>query len=565
MTKHNLLLTAAALALAGTLTAYVIDVPSMAQSNPGDDDGDEDDDDDGDGDDDAGVPDPDDPDTDPPGDDDGDPGSGDADDDGPGGDDGGGAGGDDGGTDDGGDSDDGAAAGGGSAGGDDDDSESDDDDGAPAAAASGGGGDDDGDDDGDDGDDDDAPAASNGAGGDDDDDNGGGGDDDGPTENAPGNSGGDAGDDDDAVLEIIGGGSESESERLRLDERDGIDTDREGFRYRAHEFVAIDLQPTELAELRRRGIEVVRSSRLGALTGTLYLLRGPASANDQDLLGQIDDVADPGALSLNHLFDSTSARVRTQGKAPPVARPACGCRIGLIDTGVASSLPAFRHVQVEQRAFNAAAPVPQLHGTAIGHLFAGTAAKPGARTRIHVADIFAGPRGTAGSTYALVQALDWMAAQGVPVINVSLAGPRNAVVAASIDRLTSKGHVIVAAAGNDGPAAPPVFPGAYTGVIAVTAVDQRRQIYRYANRGSYVDFAARGVNVPSMDPKGLRTSTTGTSFAAPVIAARLAAALTRPNVAAAKAAVAALEASATDLGAPGRDATFGQGLVEEAP
>jgi subtilisin family serine protease len=265
------------------------------------------------------------------------------------------------------------------------------------------------------------------------------------------------------------------------------------------------------------------------------------------------------------LFDSSSARVRTQAKAPPLARPACGCRIGLIDTGVAASLPAFRHVQIEQRAFNAATPQPQLHGTAISHLFAGTAPRAGTRTRIQIADIFAGPRGTAGSTFALVQALDWMAAQGVPVINISLAGPRNAVVANTIERLAARGHVIVAAAGNDGPAAPPVFPGAYSGVIAVTAVDQRRQIYRYANRGAYVDFAAPGVNVSAMDPKGLRASATGTSFAAPVVAARLATSLTRPNPAAARAAIAALEATARDLGPPGRDPIFGQGLVEEAP
>jgi subtilisin family serine protease len=129
--------------------------------------------------------------------------------------------------------------------------------------------------------------------------------------------------------------------------------------------------------------------------------------------------------------------------------------------------------------------------------------------------------------------------------------------------LTKKGHLIVAAAGNDGPAAPPVFPGGYGAVVAVTAVDARQQVYRYANRGAYVDFAAAGVDVSAMDPAGLRASATGTSFAAPIVAAQLAARMTRPDVNAAKAAVAALEKQARDLGSPGRDPTFGSGLVED--
>jgi subtilisin family serine protease len=257
--------------------------------------------------------------------------------------------------------------------------------------------------------------------------------------------------------------------------------------------------------------------------------------------------------------------VRKQGKKATASRPACGCRIGLIDTGVATSLAMFKHVQVEQRAFNSSVASPRLHGTAVAHLFAGTQAKAGQRTRIVVADVFGGPRATSGSTYALVKALDWMAAQGVPVINISLAGPRNPVVATTVERLVKKGHVIVAAAGNDGPAAPPVFPGAYSGVVAVTAVDNSQQIYRYANRGQYIDFAARGVNIPSIDSRGVVTSATGTSFAAPIVAARLAKLLPRADVAQAQVALGSLEKQARDLGTPGRDGTYGHGLIEDQP
>jgi len=255
---------------------------------------------------------------------------------------------------------------------------------------------------------------------------------------------------------------------------------------------------------------------------------------------------------------------RKRGAKVP-QRAACGCEIGLIDTGVATNLAYFKHVALVQRAFNGKAPQPQarLHGTAVAHLMAGTTRHSASATKIYVADIFSGPRATSGSSYALIKALDWLAAQGVPVINISLSGPRNPAVASAVARITRRGHIIVAAAGNDGPAAPPVFPGAYDGVVGVTAVDGANRVYRYANRGAYVDFSARGVAVTAIDAKGALRDATGTSFAAPVIAARLAAQLRKPDVAASRQVIRNLEAQARDLGAPGRDPIYGAGLIAE--
>ena len=50
-------------------------------------------------------------------------------------------------------------------------------------------------------------------------------------------------------------------------------------------------------------------------------------------------------------------------------------------------------------------------------------------------------------------------------------------------------------------------------------------------------------------------------FAAPVIAARLAARMRKPDVASSQAAVRALEAEARDLGPRGRDPIYGAGLI----
>ncbi len=563
------------------LTVGMLAYPVEAQSSDDDDSevGESD------GDDDAEVPDPDDEVNDPGDDDftddplDEDPGQ-DPGDDAPA-DEGSG---DDGGFDDSGDlgagDDDGAGSGDddGAGSGDDDGPGSGDDDGPGSGDDDGpGSGDNDGAGSGDDdgpgsGDDDGTGSGDDDSSGSGDDDSSGSGDDD---SSGSGNDGPGSGDDDSSGSgnddfefigdeEITGGGAETEAERLARDEAEGIDTDRDGFRYRSQEFVALDLDPGDLAQLQADGFELLRSDQLDELGHSVHLLRGPAALSDADALTALEEVADPGSLSFNHLFDSSSARVRRTTAPAPPERTACGCTIGLIDSGVAANLSSFRHVSLEQRAFNGSQVSPRLHGTAVAHLFAGTRGREGQRTRILVADIFSGDRATSGSTYALVRALDWMAEQRVPVINVSLAGPRNNVVAQTVARLAGRGHLIVAAAGNDGPAAPPVFPGAYRNVVAVTAVDGRNRIYRYANRGTYVDFAARGVDVAAINTDGNTTVATGTSFAAPVVAARLASRLRTVDAQAARNAVDALMAEVTDLGEPGRDSTYGNGLVPEA-
>ena len=360
-------------------------------------------------------------------------------------------------------------------------------------------------------------------------------------------------------------GAESAATRAELDLRDHIDTDDEGFRYRRGEFVALDLSDDDLALLEGQGFEVVAREQLASVEGTLLLLRGPPQLTGEAARDALDALGDPDSIGLNHLFDSAATRTRKARAKTAPSRAACGCEIGLIDTGVAADLANFSHVKLTQEAFNGKQTEARLHGTAVAYLVSGTKGNPARATRIYVADIFSGPRETAGSSFALIKALDWLAARKVPVINISLSGPRNPAVAKAIARIAGQGHIIVAAAGNDGPAAPPVFPGAYDGVVGVTAVDAQDRVYRYANRGGYVDFAARGVAVAAIDDKGALRDATGTSFAAPIVAARLAARLRTPDAAASRRAVQALEGEARDLGPRGRDPIYGVGLIGEQP
>ena len=98
----------------------------------------------------------------------------------------------------------------------------------------------------------------------------------------------------------------------------------------------------------------------------------------------------------------------------------------------------------------------------------------------------------------------------------------------------------------------------------MTAVDHNLAIYSRATQGEYIDLAAPGVNLWVAAPGGGGTAKSGTSYAVPFISA--AAAILRasnalPDVASVQT---TLESKTLDLGKPGRDRTFGFGLLQAA-
>jgi subtilisin family serine protease len=242
--------------------------------------------------------------------------------------------------------------------------------------------------------------------------------------------------------------------------------------------------------------------------------------------------------------------------------PAQQVRIGLIDTGVDAAHRALRDATL-QRWGCGGAPVAAAHGTAVASLLVGRdqgyrGAAPGAE--LFAADVYCGMP-TGGAVDAIAGAFAWMLQTHVPVVNVSLVGARNAALEALVRTVIDHGVLIVAAVGNDGPAAPPLYPASFPGVVGVTAVDSHRRALLEAARGPQVMFAAWGSDLLAADIAGGYAPVRGTSFAAPVVAALLASLLPAPDPAAAAAAVAALSRQAIDLGPPGRDVTYGIGLV----
>jgi subtilisin family serine protease len=188
--------------------------------------------------------------------------------------------------------------------------------------------------------------------------------------------------------------------------------------------------------------------------------------------------------------------------------------------------------------------------------FAGAA--PGAR--LHAVDVYCGGDAPGGRMRDVVGALSALAAAGVRVINMSIVGPDNAVLAATVRAVQARAILIVAATGNDGPNARPLYPAAYPGVIAVSAVDARLRVLPEASGGAHVSFTAPGADLVAAAPQGGFQSVRGTSFAAPLVAGMLARELASADSDSA-AVVRRLAATAEDRGRKGRDSRYGFGLV----
>jgi subtilisin family serine protease len=190
---------------------------------------------------------------------------------------------------------------------------------------------------------------------------------------------------------------------------------------------------------------------------------------------------------------------------------------------------------------------PDFHGAAPG-------------SELYAADVFCGLP-TGGAADAVSDAFAWLAREKAAVINVSLVGPSNAILEAVVRLVVARGHLIVAAVGNDGPAAPPLYPASYPGVIGVTGVDTRHRVLIEACRGPQVKFAAPGADMSAAKASQTFDLVRGTSYAAPIVTSLLARMLREPNKEAAARAVADLARTALDLGPAGMDPTYGYGLV----
>lgn len=302
-----------------------------------------------------------------------------------------------------------------------------------------------------------------------------------------------------------------------------LELDGDGQPVRRGVLVAVDPDPVSLQRAIRAGFRMVGDEperELGLRAVTLMVPRGLSARNG---LKRLRKIAPALQADFDHVFEPAGgALLPFAGALAASAGSRGGPLIGIVDGGVASH-PSLGGASIEQNGF-AGKPQATGHGTAVASLIVGNqGAFHGAATgaSLLVADVYGGSR-AAGSATAIVRALAWLASKRPEVINISLVGPENKLVQRAIAAVRSKGINVVAAVGNDGPAAPPQYPASYPGVVAVTGVDGRGRALPEAGRAKHLDFAAPGADMAAALPGQGYAKVRGTSFAAPLATARLA-------------------------------------------
>jgi subtilisin family serine protease len=169
--------------------------------------------------------------------------------------------------------------------------------------------------------------------------------------------------------------------------------------------------------------------------------------------------------------------------------------------------------------------------------------------------------GAQGTSWHVLKGIDWSVAEGARVLNLSFAGPRDELVSRALAAASGRGVIAVAAAGNAGPASAPLFPASDQNVIAVTALDAQDKVFAMANRGRHIAVAAPGVDVLVAQPSAGYGMTTGTSIATAHVSGLVALLIERDARLDLPKVRALLTGTARDLGAPGRDAETGAGLI----
>jgi len=348
------------------------------------------------------------------------------------------------------------------------------------------------------------------------------------------------------------------------------------------EIIVFNISPEDLQSLLDSGFDILETrSSPGGLRS--HRLRPPGNTSLEDARDAVRALPSGGNADFNHYYRPDSKR--SECRAPHCAafrlvdwptavnstEQACstGIRLGMVDTGINENHVVFEGASLDVlRLADKDLPASRAsHGTAVAALLIG---QPDSRTpgllpgaelvAIDAFHRFGKDQRT--DAFTLVEALYRLLDAEVSVINLSLSGPENSVLAAAIeDLVVNRDVALIAAAGNNGPSADPAFPAAFPGVLAVTAVDANGRIYRRANRGSYIDLAAPGVNVWSAaSVKGAKWKT-GTSFAVPFASAALALVRSRNPQLSADQAYAYLKTRAQDLGEAGADSIYGAGLL----
>ena len=180
---------------------------------------------------------------------------------------------------------------------------------------------------------------------------------------------------------------------------------------------------------------------------------------------------------------------------------------------------------------------------------------------LHIVKIF-NDSGSWTAASDLIAGIQQCVDAGSHVVSMSLGGgaPSSAEETA-MNNFTAGGTLLIAAAGNDGNSSLS-YPASYDAVMSVAAVDSSANVASFSQYNSQVEIAAAGVSVNSTLPGDTYASWNGTSMATPHVSGVASLVWSFYQSCTNEQIREALQATAQDRGAAGKDNFYGWGVVK---
>jgi filamentous hemagglutinin family protein len=342
--------------------------------------------------------------------------------------------------------------------------------------------------------------------------------------------------------------------------------------------VKLDLPPEQLAlVLQELGLQVLASQNLASLGRVVLQLRITDGRSVRDVIRALEAKSVVAVAAPNHEFVLTQSAPGAMRGDPAQyvldkfalsqvhqTVSGKGVTVAVIDSEVDKKHTEIQGAISKELDTLGVKEPPHAHGTAMAGAIVSSdrllGVAPGAKI-LAVRAFGESSTVSDGTSFNILKGIEWAVSQGARVINMSFAGPRDPSLERAFKATREKGVVLVAAAGNAGPKSAPLYPAADPSVIAVTAVDSQDRVFRGATQGTQVSVSAPGVDILAPAPDEAYQMTTGTSIATAHVSGVVALMLERDPSLTPDEVRRILEATATDLGAKGKDRQFGWGLV----
>ncbi|WP_328501816.1 S8 family serine peptidase [Streptomyces sp. NBC_00457] len=268
----------------------------------------------------------------------------------------------------------------------------------------------------------------------------------------------------------------------------------------------------------------------GTLRRTLTSLNADAVQTPQKDMPELWDAVTNGdktASGIAHIWLDGVRKASLDKSVPQIGAPKAwaagydgkGVKIAVLDTGVDATHVDLKNQVVESKNFTTAADAHDRygHGTHVASIAAGTGAKSGGKYKgvAPGAKILNGKvldDTGFGDDSGILAGMEWAAAQGADVINMSLGGgdtPEIDPLEAAVNKISAEtGTLFAIAAGNSGPESVG-SPGSADAALTVGAVDDKDVLAPFSSTGPRIgdgaikpDVTAPGVDTTAASAKG---------------------------------------------------------------